>query len=797
MKYHQGIEELLKELRLKDEEANALRTENEVLKRQILNEPTHSSLDVDSLVNFMTDHELHPFIATSQGLPMVRPLCHSFGGYDQYQFQFQEQNRNFGTVHDGLINILNKLRLSGCLDKRSFKIPLFHAAPGTGKSRSLDELAHRVDEWLEKIASTKHLQLVSIPYTVSFGNGTVYVPYFSGNNCETSKSNPSLGSCARVCPHIAMRMLHSHIRDVQFRTFTEKFVDSFGEHGFFKMDLEIVLKSMERLYVRQLEQHLSKDGISLPVERDDLLFVHTVLLDEYNKNILEKWSSMEGFVNQVLKTMGNGIMELSSIKEQRVLWCAIAGTEGVPLQRAASNSSFTVKEIRFSPLLTEDEVASIIDDLVTRTGDVTPTNLRDWRRWAEFRAALRKVAGHPRVLESFIEEIFKFSRQTAIPPRELNQALSNACESIMIYLDRDITELAFRSTMFGGEFDQSTQDKLQKYSLITVKNDVPSIPFALLNRVANCMGSTNFDFLTKLASDPLITSRMYGLAWEDFCQRILAFRMAACILAHHSDKITLGKLFHKALMNDSTAGIEVDLDKRDIRIANADSNALQSKVSAAALEHLEKVVSGSIWRNAAGASAGDLLWRMQRLLIQVQCKFAEKDRSTWDYNSLIQDEHVKKNEALVKAWNDRHPNDPLHGVTVFMVGAPVKGIPEKIMDRVIIIHTENLEEFLGPFAHLRTLVAAQGIIRVNELSAEGLGRAFSSAFGQGKPILAEAIVELRDGENGRSFRDIDDLVDRVNEYGWTIESDGKRRLHFVENYVEKLLEAGEKGYILF
>lgn len=75
----------------------------------------------------------------------------------------------------------------------------------------------------------------------------------------------------------------------------------------------------------------------------------------------------------------------------------MAGTEFIPLRGAASNSSFTVFEVKFAPLPTEDEMTSIIDGLVERFGDILQVQLKDWRIWIEFRATLRKIAGHPRV----------------------------------------------------------------------------------------------------------------------------------------------------------------------------------------------------------------------------------------------------------------------------------------------------------------------------------------------------------------------------------------------------------------
>lgn len=97
-------------------------------------------------------------------------------------------------------------------------------------------------------------------------------------------------------------------------------------------------------------------------------------------------------------------------------------------------------------------------------------------------------------------------------------------------------------------------------------------------------------------------------------------------------------------------------------------------------------------------------------------------------------------------------------------------------------------------------MSAQGFIRVNELSAQGLGRSFASspAFkNKEQPKLAEAIVKLRDGKDGRSFESIKDLVNRVNVYGNSIGLDGKRRLHHVKSLVEKLHNAHEQGNILF
>lgn len=99
-RFNSEIEELKKrfqeELRIRDEqvrqskeearqskeEARALEKEFEALKRQTRNEPTHSQLDVESLVNFMTYYELLPFIATSEDISTVLPLCHSFGGFN-------------------------------------------------------------------------------------------------------------------------------------------------------------------------------------------------------------------------------------------------------------------------------------------------------------------------------------------------------------------------------------------------------------------------------------------------------------------------------------------------------------------------------------------------------------------------------------------------------------------------------------------------------------------------------------------------------------------------------------------
>lgn len=637
-----------------------------------------SRLNVDSLVDLMINFDPLPFTAISDDTRTVRPLCHR--KQNETKFKFQDKNRDFEALRKELTNILQLLRRRKRLEKMDFSIPLLHAAPGTGKSRSLDEIAGRIDVWLQDVPRVEQFQFVSIPYPISFGNGTGYAPEFSGNDSMTGRSRPTLGSCPKVAPHIATRMLHSHVstRGDEFDTFTKAFIQRFGERGFFKLNLEIVLQCMERLYVRELKQKQQQEEVEEETNTN-LLFVHTILLDEYNKNIFETWSSMDAFVKQTLKRVGAGIMERTSFNETRALWSVIAGTEGIPLQDASSNSSFSIEEVRFPPLLSEDEVVSIIDDLVTRTGDATPENLQDWRRWIEFRATLRKVAGHPRVLEVFMKGIFQHEHRKGITATELNGILSRACSIVSIKKDPETAMQAFRVTMFGGRYNSTIRDELQKYSLITEdKYDTPSIPFALLHRVAEIMNKTaKFVHLTKLASEPIISTNMYGLVWEELCQRIFAFRLAAYVLSHPGEEIKLGKLFHGALMNSMTERISVSAnDDAIISTENADSHVLKNQVHAAAPEYLSEVTCGTTWRNASGASAGDLLSRLSDLLVQVQCKFADQNNNSWDYEDLVREEHINKNKELVDAWNRKYPHDRLRGVTMFMVGAPVKKHPE-------------------------------------------------------------------------------------------------------------------------
>ena len=169
----------------------------------------------------------------------------------------------------------------------------------------------------------------------------------------------------------------------------------------------------------------------------------------------------------------------------------------------------------------------------------------------------------------------------------------------------------------------------------------------------------------------------------------------------------------------------------------------------------------------------------------MQCKFSDKGA----YNDLVKEEHIDKNMALVKAWNKKHKSDLLRCVTVFMVGAPVKNIPvgSRIEDDVIIIHSENLELFLGPFAHFHILVAALGFLRVNELSTRELGHALAVIFKEGKPKLADAIVKVRT----KSFKDIEDLVRRLDAHNEELKSNGEGMHHFT-SYIDTLRTAGNK-----
>lgn len=308
-----------------------------------------------------------------------------------------------------------------------------------------------------------------------------------------------------------------------------------------------------------------------------------------------------------------------------------------------------------------------------------------------------------------------------------------------------------------------------------------------------------FDLLS-YASEFIVLSDMNGNT-KEFCQRILAFRSAVCRVSQTDERVTLGTLFSGAVMNPSTKSIHVEFNESSIFDLNNAIQELEHKAEAKAPQYLKDVKCGTIWNNATGASAGDILYRVNDVLIQVQCRFADKDGSSLDYKALVEKEHFDKNMKLVKAWNKENKDDQLRCVTVFMVGAPVKNIPmERNIERgVIIIHSENLETFLGPFSHMHTLVAAQGFIRVNELSVKGLSRALSSAtdFGQEQPTLAKAIVELRESDG--SFRNIDQLEDRLVKYGGVSTSglDGKPRLRYVKDYVEKLRMIDEKGLVLF
>lgn len=245
---------------------------------------SHRLLTTESLAEFMrSNFALLPFQPRDDCNETVQPLCHSFGG----NFLFQERGRNFKQVRS-LVKDLFKKITSKKLDKQDFKFPVFHSAPGTGKSRTLDELAVSIRNWLTEANFQKILKgrrVHFIPHTVSFGNG-------SGTSSLPSFANQVDSD---VEPHIAIRMLHSHIENRRtLRPFTDLFIQEFGETNFLRLRFSLALDCLELLYMDDLNENSEHQ------DRSKLdYFVHAVMIDEYNEPLFNH-EKTESFVQRVL-----------------------------------------------------------------------------------------------------------------------------------------------------------------------------------------------------------------------------------------------------------------------------------------------------------------------------------------------------------------------------------------------------------------------------------------------------------------------------------------------------------------
>lgn len=215
-------------------------------------------------------------------------------------------------------------------------------------------------------------------------------------------------------PHIAIRMLYSHIKEnMSLMVVMDDLIQRFGEKNFFNLTLSHVQDCTELLYKDNM-QHSENDGHQ-PI--DDYL-VHVIMVDVYNKTLFNNVETGV-FILEALRLIGTEIIE-NSCRTHRALCGIMDGTEYIPINLAAMNSSFRVNRMKLTPLLSETEVAAILDDVFQSYQEQISDQLKDWRLWNEFRATLRKIAGHPRMLEKFIEDLIKLRGQKCITAADLN-----------------------------------------------------------------------------------------------------------------------------------------------------------------------------------------------------------------------------------------------------------------------------------------------------------------------------------------------------------------------------------------